>query len=116
MGSQLPCRRSASVSLCARTAERPLRNGCQSRAQSQVARPGTVGDAGIDDGDGNVAAEAAAEQVGPELSLGEDEELGLEGVQVGRYGPGQVERAIEDAVGAEALAGKSPGRCGWWWR
>ena len=31
---------------------------------------------------------------------------GLEGVQIGADGPGQVERAIEDAVGAEALAGQ----------
>ena len=46
------------------------------------------------------------EQVGPELGLGQDEQAGLEGVQVGAHRPGQVERAIEDAVRSEALAGQ----------
>ena len=72
-----------------------------------IARPGAVGDAGVDDGDGDSAAETAIEQVGPELRLGEDEQTRLEGIQVGANGPVQVERAIEDAAGAEALAGQS---------
>jgi len=68
--------------------------------------PGAVGDAGVDHGDRNCAAEAAAEQVRPEFCFRKDEELRLKGIEVGVYGPGQVERAVEDAVGAEAFAGK----------
>ncbi len=75
-------------------------------AQPPVARPGAVGDAGIDHGDGNSPAKAAAEQVGPELGLGQHEQPRLERVQVSPHRPGQVQRAIKDALRPEALAGQ----------
>ena len=43
------------------------------------------------------APEAAVEQVGPELGLGEDEHARPECIEVGAHGPGQVERTVEDA-------------------
>ncbi len=98
--------RSASVWLCASTAADPAEEWLPQPSQTPVARPGAVGDAGIDHGHGNSAAEAAAEQVGPELGFRQDEQARLEGVEISANGPGQVERAIEDAVGAEALAGQ----------
>src|ERR1035441_9419957 len=71
-----------------------------------IARPGAVGDASIYDGDWNSAAEAAVEEIGPEFGLCEDEQARVEGVEPGADSPGKIKRAIEDALGAEALAGQ----------
>ena len=71
-------------------------------AQPAVARPRAVGDAGVNHCDGDPAAEAAIEEVGPEFGFGQDEETGFQRVQVRAHGPGQVKRAIEDTVGTES--------------
>ena len=86
----------------AKTAEQRL----PQLAKHLVTRPGAVGDAGVDHGDGNAAPETTAEKVGPELGLSQNEQPRLERVQIGSDGPGQVERAIEDAVCSEAFAGQ----------
>ena len=70
----------------------------------------------LDDGDGDVAAVALGEEAGPELGLHEDEEVGLEEVQVAADGGGEVEREVKDVGGGEALASEGPGRWRWWWR
>ena len=92
----------------------PAKNRSPQTAQHLVARPRAVGDARVYNYDGNIAAEAGVEQVGPELSLGEDQHPGLECCDVGANGPRQVERAIEDAFGSKArsrqlLAGAGSG-------
>ena len=74
--------------------------------ENLITGPGAVRDAGVDYGYGDVAAEAGAEQVGPEFRFGKDEQAGLQGVEVGAYGPGQVERAVKDALGSEEIAGQ----------
>src|SRR5579863_721595 len=75
-------------------------------AEAAIAREGAIGDAGVDDGDGDAAAETGGEQVGPEFGFGEDEQCGLKSGEISRDSPGQVERAIEDAIGAEAAPGE----------
>lgn len=80
--------------------------GTPEDAKGAVAGPGTVRDAGVDDGDGNLAAGAGADEVGPEFGFSEDEQLGAEGAQPGADGPGEIEGAVEDAFRAEALLGE----------
>ena len=45
-------------------------------------------------------------QVGPELGFGQHEHERLESIEIGADGPGQVERAIEDAIRFESFAGQ----------
>jgi len=78
--------------------------GTPETAKEAVTRPGAVRDAGVDHGDGDLPAAAGAEQVGPELSFSQDEEAGAEGAKPGADGPGQIERTIENAFSAKALA------------
>ena len=97
------------VSICfalGQNAAEPAQERPPESAEPPVAGPGAIGDAGVDHGHGDSAAEAAAEQVGPEFGFSQDEKVGLECVEVGADGPGQVQRAIEDAVRAEAIAGQ----------
>ena len=84
-----------------------LQQGPKEEADKLVSGPGTIGDAGIDHGYWDSAAEAAIEKVGPEFSLCKNEQAGFERVKVRAGGPWQIERAIEDAVGTEAFKSKS---------
>ncbi len=98
--------RSASVSLCASTRLRPTQQRPPQRTQLPVARPGAVGDARVHHRDRNSAAEAAVQQIRPELRLRQDQHARLERVKIRAHGPRQIERAVEDAIRAEALAGQ----------
>ena len=80
--------------------------GSDERAQEAVTREGAVRDAGVDHGDGDEAARALQDEVGPELGLDEDEEDGVEGTEIAAVEDGEVEREVEDAAGAEAAGGE----------
>ena len=109
-------RRTASVSVCARTRLRRLVVSTPKTAQHAIAGPGAVGDAGIDDGDGNGTTMASAKQVGPELGFGEDEQAGLNRVEIGPNGPGAHRAGNRKHDWRRSAGTPKPGRCGWWWK
>src|SRR5664279_3540701 len=62
-------------------------NGSPEAPQHLIARPGAVGDAGVDDGNGNAATKAAIKKVGPEFGFGEDENLRPKCVEIISHSP-----------------------------
>ena len=86
-------------------------------AEAEVAGERAVGDAGVDDGDGDVGARGLDEEARPEFGFDEDEELGLERAEVAEDDGAEVEREVEDgrlgeAPAGHALAGRGGGRDG----
>jgi hypothetical protein len=75
------------------------------RAHPQIAGKGAVGDAGVDDRDGNRGALAFKQQPRPEFAFHEDQHLGPDCAQIGADGEGEVQREVEDEFCAKAFAG-----------
>src|ERR1700728_2227524 len=73
----------------------PAEQGLPEGAEPPVAWPRAVGDAGVDDGDGDARPATFDEHARPEFCFDEDEQAGLKKAQPGADGEGEIEREIE---------------------
>jgi hypothetical protein len=77
-------------------------NSPQQTPESPVSRPGAVRDAGIYDGYPGAAGMGKAQEVWPELSFRDHNQLGLQQSQIWPDRKGEVEREVKDILLAKA--------------
>lgn len=83
-----------------------VEDGFPEEAELEGARIGAVGDAGVDDDDGDAGAFAFGEHAGPELAFHEDDEFGPKDAEVAEHGVGEVQGHVEDGDAGEPLVGE----------
>ena len=83
-----------------------LEHGSQQAFEAAVARERTIGDASINDDDTCATLASDAQKVRPELGFGDNDELGLQRLEVWANREGEIKGEEEDGVSAEAFAGE----------